>query len=145
MSSSPCRHSPNKNFMYAVPPSTQSQRPSSTTVQNDLQKLQQELDRTRPAGQFDREVAAEIKLLSIVFESYGILDASQYPFRGIAEAVVRERWIEQGIWAFNGPCPDSRSEWGHSHVGLRSVSQESGVRRSPACRAFSKFSSLGML
>lgn len=128
-SSPPCRHRPHEKFTYAVPSSPQPQEPPSTTDLVDLQKLQQDFDRTRPASQFNREVVAEMEILCKMFESYGVLDFSQYPFRGIAEAVVREHWVEKGIWAFEGPYPDSDSEWAHSRVDLGSVNSYSGVRR----------------
>ena len=83
---------------------------------NDLQNFERELDSTRPESRFYQDIHDEIKVIEQAIELDEILDHKLRPCREIATAIIRERWIAQGIWSFNDRGPHSHSNWKHSVV-----------------------------
>ncbi|MCJ1470652.1 hypothetical protein MMC07_009298 [Pseudocyphellaria aurata] len=91
---------------------------SDDTVDRDRRfecdKLQRELEKTRPSCQYSRAVRLELDVMEEAERMYRFLDPTLFPFQQLAEAVVRERWIERGIWSFGDGRVGFLAKWKHT-------------------------------
>lgn len=88
-----------------------SPEPSSS---EERRQLSRELDRTRPDAQFNREAREEKKLIEEAVRD-GFLLGLLGPYTKLAEDIVRERWIERGIWKW-GPGSRAGELWKHEEA-----------------------------
>ena len=109
---------------------------SSEPSADDRQTLERELERTRPESQFHQEAHDELEVIERAIERDKLLDNKLRPSLEIAMAVVRERWIEQGIWAFDDGRPHCHSNWKHSIADLGYYSDSTAPKRAQGSNIF---------
>ncbi|PGH26819.1 hypothetical protein AJ80_01396 [Polytolypa hystricis UAMH7299] len=71
-----------------------------------------ELAQTKPARQFIRERREEDKAIKLAVQ-HNHLTGLLEPYCDLTEAIVRERWIERGIWNW-GPSATPGDAWKHT-------------------------------
>jgi hypothetical protein len=96
---------------YSSGGSTASLSPEPSSSE-ERRQLSRELDRTRPDAQFNREAREEKKLIAV---RDGFLSGLLGPHTKLAEDIVRERWIERGIWKW-GPGSRAGELWKHEEA-----------------------------